>query len=141
MSNFFGGQFFGGGFFGGGTPTPQAPVGGGVRKKRRIYLERDKQILLFESQEQLNAYLDYEQSREVKRPKKAKQAKQVKQVKPVKPVVVDLPKLQEYVVVTKQPENVFELLESRDYEILLDIYDAYTRWLDEQDVEVILLLH
>jgi len=137
-TNFFNGSFFNGEFFSGGTPAAVRPQGGISREKRRKrhFIERDGEILLFDKAIDVEIYL-YQESLLKEKPVKAKKAvKKAKKVEPEK--VINKKSLQKFVEVQAIPENVYELAR-HDIELLLDIYKKYEMWMDEQDVEILLL--
>lgn len=135
-TNFFNGSFFNGGFFGASTAAVK-PHGGISHKKRRKrhFIERNGEILLFDKAIDVEIYL-YQESLLKDKPVKATKA--VKKAKKVEPQVINKEALQKFVEVQEIPENVYELV-SIDIERLIDIYRKYEMWMDEQDVEILLL--
>lgn len=137
-TNFFNGSFFSGGFFGASTAAVR-PHGGISHKKRRKrhFIERNGEILLFDKAIDVEIYL-YQESLLKDKPVKAKKAvKQAKKVEPEK--IINKKSLQKFVEVQAIPENVYELARMHDIELLLDIYRKYEMWMDEQDIEILLL--
>lgn len=138
LSGFGGG--FGGAFgdsFGAGGETPYVHAGGGIghsRKRKRYFLERDGNYLLFDTKADVERYI----SQEVK-PVVVKTSKPKKAVKPVEPTVISKESLQAFVEVQAIPEIVQELIDDQRLEILMDIFRKYEMWLDEQNVEILLL--
>ena len=116
----------------GSAPTPplEKAVGGGIghgRKRKRYFLERDGNYLLFDTNADVERYI----RQEVKPSKK--------KIKPVEPTVINKQSLQEFVEVQAMPEIVQELIDDQNMGLLMDIFRKYEMWLDEQDVEILLL--
>lgn len=139
-TSFFGGSFFGGEFFNSVSPVVSAPggIGHGKKKINRYYIERDGNILLFDKKIDVEIYKYHE---EINKPKADKQkVKKVLKAKKVEPSkVINKQSLQKFVEVQAIPENVYELARMHDIELLLDIYRKYEMWMDEQDIEILLL--
>lgn len=139
-TSFFNGSYFSGEFFNGGTPAVVRASGGISRgnKRKRYYLERDGNILLFDKQIDVEIYRYNEELNKPKAEKpKVKKVLKAKKVEPSK--VINKESLQKFVEVQAIPENVYELARMHDIELLLDIYKKYEMWMDEQDVEILLL--
>jgi hypothetical protein len=113
---------------------PSGGIGHGKRRKRH-FLERDGEILLFDKAVDVEIYL-YQESLVKEEPKKVKRS--IKRAKKVEPQVINKEALQKFVEVQEIPENVYELA-SVDIDLLLDISRKYEMWMDEQDVEILLL--
>jgi hypothetical protein len=107
-------------------------------KRKRYYLERDGNILLFDRKIDVEIYRYHEELNKPKAEKpKVKKVLKAKKVEPSK--VINKQSLQKFVEVQEIPENVYELARMHDIELLLDIYKKYEMWMDEQDVEILLL--
>ena len=124
-----------------GEPIPdEAPPGGGIghsRKRKRYFLERDGNYLLFDTKADVERYIDQEES--AKPTQKAKPKKVKRKVKPVEPTVINKESLQKFAEAQETPEIVQELIDDQNIELLMDIFRKYEMWLDEQDVEILLL--
>jgi hypothetical protein len=116
------------------SPALTGGIGHGKRRKRH-FLERDGEILLFDKAIDVEIYL-YQESLVKEEPKKVKRS--IKRAKKVEPQVLNKEALQKFVEVQEIPWNVYELA-SVDIDLLLDIYRKYEMWMDEQDVEILLL--
>lgn len=116
-----------------------AVAGGGIghgKRRKRHFIERNGEILLFDKAIDVEIYL-YQESLVKEEPKKVRRS--IKKAKKVEPQVIDKEALQKFVEVQEIPENVYELARMHDIELLLDIYRKYEMWMDEQDVEILLL--
>lgn len=138
------GQWFGDSFgqwYGNQTQVVSTPLTGGIshgKKRKRYYLERDGNILLFDRKIDVEIYCYHEELNKPKAEKpKVKKVLKAKKVEPSK--VINKESLQKFVEVQAIPENVYELARMHDIELLLDIYRKYEMWVDEQDVEILLL--
>ena len=115
----------------GSVATEPSGGGGGGKRRRRVYIEREGKILLFDTPRQASNYLQsLKPEVSVKVKKKAPE-----------PKVIEIKALQEFAEIKDYQENVVQLIKSNDLEILMSIIFAYENWLEEQNIEVLLLLH
>ena len=124
----------------------QAAVSGGVGHKRskRVYLERDGQILVFAKPTHAAEYLAYEKARNqpvIDFQKPAKDKARPHQVKPTHaPETSFRLDVLQYLVKQYQLNDVIEqLIAQREYEALLSLYQLAIKRRDEDDIELLLL--
>jgi hypothetical protein len=136
------GQWFGDSFgqwYGNQAQVVTKPLTGGIshgKQRKRYYLERDGNILLFDRKIDVEIYCYHEELTKAEKPQ-VKKVLKAKKVEPSK--VINKESLQKFVEVQEIQENVYELARMHDIELLLDIYRKYEMWMDEQDVEILLL--
>jgi hypothetical protein len=122
-----------------GVAPPVVRPSGGIshgKRRKKLFIERNGEILLFDKAIDVEIYL-YQESLVKDEPKKVRRS--IKTAKKVEPQVINKEALQKFVEVQEIPENVYELARMHDIELLLDIYRKYEMWMDEQDVEILLL--
>jgi len=122
------------------TPPVVVKPSGGIghsRKRKRYFLERDGNYLLFDTRADVERYIDQEES--AKPTQKAKPKKVKRKVNPVEPTVINKESLQKFAETQETPEIIPELIEEQNFELLMDIFQKYEMWRDEQDVEILLL--
>lgn len=122
-----------------GEVTPVVPVStGGPGKSRRVYLERDGQILVFAKPALAAAYIEAEKASEVTEVKvKAKRHKpKVKQVQPEAVIQIDVLQVlaEKYALPSVGP-----LLKNYEYEAVLNLYLQAQIMQEEEDIEILLL--
>ncbi len=130
LGNFFGGQFLGGGFFGSSVTTPvggEKPAGRSKRRKQKLYyIERKDEILVFDTPAEVKTF--------------KRQEKVIKPRIKVEPgVVIKKADLQAFVEVSEEFEAFQPLIDWQNAALLREIYQQYLMWLDEQDIEILLL--
>lgn len=126
-------------------PAPPAVVGGGLSssrkkyKKKDFYIERDGEILLFRSPEEVEAYL----SAEALAKKAIGKAKKSSKVRPPEPKKIEVAKIKQVVRILKpdiKPAYIDRMIQEMDWSALLKLQKALERWQDEEDMKLLLAL-
>lgn len=123
------------------SPYGETPAGRAKsRKKRKVFVERDGEILLFDSAQSAYDYLQAEnlsnQVKSVNTGRKIKKPKKRKEFKPVEFDVIEVPKLKEFVDTQRIHADIDGLLRLYDFRRLIDLMEIMR---DEEDIEVLLL--
>ncbi len=117
----------------------QEQATGGSGKSRRVYLERDGQILLFKNAHHAAAYVAAEKAQEkpVEQPKKA--PKKVQKVKPIsEPIRFNIDVLATYLERYELPSDISDLIQQYEMNALLELYSKALQ-MEEDDLEILLL--
>ncbi len=127
------------------TQTGQTQSGGGDggTSKRKYYIRRRKQILIFDSVAQVDAYIEAEEeAAEAIAKAKSRGAKKraIARVFKEQPEAVEITPLAELIESYKLPYNVGELIASENYQQIVDIQRIIQRIRDDEDEELLLLL-
>jgi hypothetical protein len=122
----------------------QAEGGGdGGTSKRKYYIRRRKQILIFDSVAQVDAYIEAEEeAAEAIAKAKSRGAKKrvIARVFKEQPEAVEITPLAELIESYKLPYNVSELIASENYQQIVDIQRIIQRIRDDEDEELLLLM-
>lgn len=133
------------GFTGGvsNVTATQSGGGDGGTSKRKYYIRRRKQILIFDSVAQVDAYIEAEEeAAEAIAKAKSRGAKKrvIARVFKEQPEAVEITPLAELIESYKLPYNVGELIASENYQQIVDIQRIIQRIRDDEDEELLLLL-
>ena len=128
-------------------PPPVEPSsfnGGFDMSRRKVYIKRGKQYLIFNNTEEADGYLAAEKAIETAKQSSRGAAKRVmKALKVVKPEIADEPKLEELSdLIAKFNVNydLIQLQKSNDIEALYQVQSMlYAMQQDEDDIELLLL--
>ena len=130
--------------FTGGVANGASSGGDGGTSKRKYYIRRRKQILIFDSVAQVDAYIEAEEEAAVAIAKaKSRGAKKraiARVFKEEQPEAVEITPLAELIESYKLPYNVGELIASENYQQIVDIQRIIQRIRDDEDEELLLLL-
>jgi hypothetical protein len=124
--------------------TPTGFNGGFVMRKRKVYVKRGKQYLIFNNNEEADSYLAAEQAIETAKKSSRGAAKRViKALKVVKPEIAPEPKLEELSALIAKFDFKYDLpqlAKNNDIEVLYHIQSMlYALQQDEEDIELLLL--
>jgi len=129
--------------FTGGVANGASSGGDGGTSKRKYYIRRRKQILIFDSVAQVDAYIEAEEeAAEAIAKAKSRGAKKrvIARVFKEQPEAVEITPLAELIESYKLPYNVGELIASENYQQIVDIQRIIQRIRDDEDEELLLLL-
>ena len=129
--------------FTGGVANGASSGGDGGTSKRKYYIRRRKQILIFDSVAQVDAYIEAEEEAAAAIAKaKSRGAKKrvIARVFKEQPEAVEITPLAELIESYKLPYNVGELIASENYQQIVDIQRIIQRIQDDEDEELLLLL-
>jgi hypothetical protein len=126
-------------------PDASGGDGGEVKKPNKFYIRRKGKILLFDTAEQADDYLEAEEEAQkaitAAKSRGAKKRIAAKILKTVEPVEsVEIAPLQELVKAYSVPVNLPQLLTQQDYQQVMDVRAMIQRIQDDEDDELLLLL-
>ena len=124
--------------------TPPSFNGGFVMRSRKVYVKRGKQYLIFNNNEEADAYLAAENAIETAKKSSRGAAKRViKALKVVKPEIAPEPKLEELSDLLAKFEVKYDLIQlqkNNDIDAIYHIQSMlYALQQDEEDIELLLL--
>lgn len=129
----------------GGSAAETASFNGGfIMRDRKVYVKRGKQYLIFNNNDEADAYLEAEDAiEEAKKSSRGAAKRVIKALKVVKPEIAPEPKLEELSdLIAKFNVNydVNQLQKNNDIEALYHIQSMlYALQQDEEDIELLLL--
>jgi hypothetical protein len=118
--------------------------GGFVMRSRKVYVKRGKQYLIFNNNEEADAYLAAESAIETaKKSSRGAARRKIKALKVVKPEIAPEPKLEELSDLLAKFDVKYDLpaiAKNNDMELLYHIQSMlYALQQDEEDIELLLL--
>jgi hypothetical protein len=124
--------------------APSFNGGFDISARKRVYIKRGKQYLIFNNNEEADSYLAAEQAIETAKKSSRGAAKRViKALKVVKPEVIQEPKLDELselIAKFNVDYDVIQAQKNNDIEALIAIQSMlYRLQQDEEDIELLLL--
>jgi hypothetical protein len=117
------------------------PGKSGKPKSKRVYLERDGQILLFRNAHHAAAYVAAEKAQEPKLKSTPKRVRKTpNKVRPIsEPVRIEIPVLESFVARYELKDNVSELIRKNELDALIALHLKVMQLRDEEDIEILLL--
>ena len=124
--------------------VPSSPSGEVTLQRKRIYVKRGKQYLIFNNNQEADSYLAAEEAIETAKKSSRGAAKRViKSLKVVKPEVIEAPKLEAIESLLARFNVQFDAIQAQknnDIEALIAIQSMlYELQQDEEDIELLLL--